>query len=364
MKKIFTLVLTLVFLLATSACDSLPIDIDNTTTASGGETVNKKLELGSTTGDTPELKITFIQTETPDGVEQDGDSYLIQCGSVDILVDAGEKGSGTGSVVPVLKEKVTDKTLDLVIITHNDSDHIGGMVGLSNKEGALSISGFTYLNILDSGIKSTTTLYGQYETIKDNLVASGTKYYRLQDCFDADKPNTPNVFYLAKDTYFEVFDTKSYEYYTSTVNDQSVSGILIHKQKSFVLCGDAEEWLEKKIAPVLEAKMKSLNITNIDLFKLNHHGSTTSNTNAFLDIVKPLNAVVLSSYASSQHNNPELEVVDRVNTYTDNLYAVFIDGDITVTSDGSKLTFKAEDGGAVSKLQSTSWYSDKKARES
>lgn len=59
------------------------------------------------------------------------------------------KASGSNTVVPFIEEHVSDNILELVIVTHADSDHLGGMVGLSNSYGALEVPGITYQYIVD-----------------------------------------------------------------------------------------------------------------------------------------------------------------------------------------------------------------------
>ncbi|HWK21642.1 MAG TPA: MBL fold metallo-hydrolase, partial [Ureibacillus sp.] len=54
-----------------------------------------------------------------------GDSILIQTGNENILIDAGNKGTGDEVVAYLKKQKV--KTLNAVVSTHPDADHIGGL---------------------------------------------------------------------------------------------------------------------------------------------------------------------------------------------------------------------------------------------
>ena len=54
-----------------------------------------------------------------------GDSALIQTGNENILIDGGGKGKGDEVVAYLKKQKV--KTLNAVVSTHPDADHIGGL---------------------------------------------------------------------------------------------------------------------------------------------------------------------------------------------------------------------------------------------
>lgn len=55
----------------------------------------------------------------------------------------------------------------MVIVTHADSDHLGGMVGLSNSYGALEVPGITYQYIVDFGYEGQTQLYKDYLEVRN-----------------------------------------------------------------------------------------------------------------------------------------------------------------------------------------------------
>ena len=103
--------------------------------------------LGKEGTTSPELKVTFLDLYGNSNNQQIGDSIFIEYGDIDILIDAGEKASGSCTVVPFLLEHVEDKKLEMIITTHADSDHLGGMVGLSGKDmyGALEAPGIELL---------------------------------------------------------------------------------------------------------------------------------------------------------------------------------------------------------------------------
>ena len=69
-------------------------------------------------GDT--LTITSIEM-----ADEYGESTLIQHNGFDILVDSGSE-LDANHVKEVLNAKVSDKTIDLLVVTHPHGDHIGG----------------------------------------------------------------------------------------------------------------------------------------------------------------------------------------------------------------------------------------------
>lgn len=293
-----------------------------------------------------DVKITFLELFGTNGNPQIGDSVFIECGDVDILIDAGEKASGSNTVVPFIEEHVSDNILELVIVTHADSDHLGGMVGLSNSYGALEVPGITYQYIVDFGYEGQTQLYKDYLEVRNKKIKEGTKYFSIGSIFDSDHLEAITRFYLGVDTYLDLLDYKTYEISEITDdNDRSVSCLLTHNDKKVLLCGDAE----KKE----EAYLTSLNIGHVDVFKANHHGSPTSNTNAFLDNITP-NYVIICSSEENKYNLPKKTIIERFNNYTENVFATFISGNIMITLKDNDVIVTAEK--SLVFVQKSDWY--------
>lgn len=293
-----------------------------------------------------DVKITFLELFGANGNPQIGDSVFIECGDIDILIDAGEKASGSNTVVPFIEEHVSDNILELVIVTHADSDHLGGMVGLSNSYGALEVPGITYQYIVDFGYEGQTQLYKDYLEVRNKKIKEGTKYFSIGSIFDSNHLEAITRFYLGVDTYLDLLDYKTYEISEITDdNDQSVSCLLTHNDKKVLLCGDAE----KKE----EAYLTSLNIGHVDVFKANHHGSPTSNTNAFLDNITP-NYVIICSSEENKYNLPKKTIIERFNNYTENVFATFISGNIMITLKDNDVIVSAEK--SLVFVQKSDWY--------
>ena len=293
-----------------------------------------------------DVKITFLELFGTNGNPQIGDSVFIECGDIDILIDAGEKASGSNTVVPFIEEHVSDNILELVIVTHADSDHLGGLVGLSNSYGALEVPGITYQYIVDFGYEGQTQLYNDYLEVRNKKIKEGTKYFSIGSIFDSDYLEAITRFYLGVDTYLDLLDYKTYEISEITDdNDRSVSCLLTHNDKKVLLCGDAEKGEE--------AYLTSLNIGHVDVFKANHHGSPTSNTNAFLDNITP-NYVIICSSEENKYNLPKKTIIERFNNYTENVFATFISGNIMITLKDNDVIVSAEK--SLVFVQKSDWY--------
>ena len=112
-----------------------------------------------------------------------GDSILIQCDEIDIIVDAGIKRDGTEVVTPFLEEVVEDNIIEMAIVTHYDDDHYGGFVGLKNQLSVFN-SDLIINNLIDFGYRKRYEKT-EYELARENLInEDNTNYYKIQDLFD------------------------------------------------------------------------------------------------------------------------------------------------------------------------------------
>lgn len=72
-----------------------------------------------------DLQIHFMEL----GNNYTGDSIYIKAGETDILIDAGSRANSTDATSEYIDRYCTDGTLEYVIATHADQDHIAGFAG-------------------------------------------------------------------------------------------------------------------------------------------------------------------------------------------------------------------------------------------
>lgn len=304
--------------------------------------------LGKEGTTSPELKVTFLDLYGNSNNQQIGDSIFIEYGDIDILIDAGEKASGSCTVVPFLLEHVEDKKLEMIITTHADSDHLGGMVGLSGKDmyGALEAPGIEYQYIVDFGYEADSKVYKNYVELRNARVQEGATYLSIKEIFNEENLEAAAHFYLGEDMFLDFLDYKTYGMADiDDDNDRSVSCLLTHDEKKILLCGDSE----KKE----ESYLTKLNIGKVDVFKANHHGSPTSNTKNLLDQIRPEYVVICSS-EENKYNLPKKTIISRLIEYTQNVYATFISGNIEVISKNNNITITSVK--ALIPVQNSTWY--------
>ncbi|MDO8511952.1 MAG: ComEC/Rec2 family competence protein [bacterium] len=228
-----------------------------------------------------------------------GDAILMRQGNFDVLVDGGPDLT----VLQRLGENrpAWDRKIDVVVLTHPDQDHLGGLLYVVKK----------------------------YEvgTVVLPKIIENKKNYRifLQSVMDK---KIPIVFAEAGQTiiYNDIKldilspDEKLLTWSKTNINNASVVARLIVPGVSLLLTGDieapTENYLAKKYGSVLTA----------DILKVGHHGSKTSSSTTFLDFVKPKMAIISVGVKNMYgHPNPltlkrlggvKVERTDRMGTIT------------------------------------------------
>lgn len=287
------------------------------------------------------VEVYYIDLKGNDGETKIGDSTYIKCNNVDIVIDAGIKNVGSTTVVPFLKEKVTDKVIDLVIITHTDNDHIGGFVGLSSQEGVLSIEGFTYKYILESGYSANTDVY---QNLMNLVNSSNAKVCNGSDSLTGAN-GCAKTFKMGNIT-LDVLDTGFYNDNTASANDRSIVTLLTHGEITYLFPGDLEE----------DATFAST-ASQVDIFKAAHHGANSANSSTLLNALSP-EVIILSAGLDGveKYDIPQQESLDRMYAIPNvKVYATFTTGTIKITSNGTDYNISADN---LIQFEETDWFKE------
>ena len=227
-----------------------------------------------------------------------GDAALIDCGTVEVLIDGGDNGAGE-DVVAYLAPYV-DGALDYVIATHPDADHIGGLDNV--------LEAYQVGEVIDSGRASDTKTYADYWAA---VQAEGCTF-----SYDTDR-----IIPLSGNTVLSILETGD-DWADS--NDCSVVAQLT--------CGNVQVLFTGDMTQEVEAASLSL-FGDIDVLKVGHHGSASSTSPAFLDVVQPECAVV--SYGlDNRYGHPTTQVLQRLLGRGIPVYGTGKSGPIVLTTDG------------------------------
>jgi beta-lactamase superfamily II metal-dependent hydrolase len=223
----------------------------------------------------------------------------------EVLIDAGENNMGN-RVVDYVKPKLQGN-LDLVIATHPDSDHIGGMDTV--------LSQIKVDKIIDSGMNYTTQTYNDYMSEVNKQVNNGATYSG-----DSDMRIT-----IGTGAVLDIIETGDNN---GSKNNNSVVSKLTIGNVSCLLTGDMESEVEKEI---LDKDLKA------DILKAGHHGSRSSSSTAFLDKVAPQCALI-SAGVNNKYGHPHPETINSYETRNIPYYVTASLGNIELTTDGNSFT--------------------------
>ncbi|MFL0197563.1 ComEC/Rec2 family competence protein [Clostridium sp. WILCCON 0269] len=234
-----------------------------------------------------------------------GDSELIQVNGKNLLIDAGPN-KNTHKLISYLNHE-NIKTLDYVIATHPDEDHIGGMSSVIKK---YDIDKF----YAPRKIVNTKT----FENMIDELKSKNMK-------IDVPKPGTQ--LNLGKNTTAEILAPNSTKY--EDTNNYSVVLKISYGNTKFLFTGDAEKLSEREILD------KNYDVS-ADVLKIGHHGSSTSTTDEFLDKVSPKIAII-SCGRDNSYGHPHKETLKKLKKRNIRIYRTDIDGSIVLISNGKSI---------------------------
>ncbi len=243
-------------------------------------------------GEDEPLEIYFIEMR-----QMYADSIYIKKGNVDILIDAGEAIDGE-LVNQILKEKMNDNRLDLLMASHGDSDHIAGMPN--------ALKDIEYVSLaIDYGGCATNA----YTKVRDEYIKKGTTYHTAYDCSNFTNGITSR-YYFTSEFYLDILDTGAYianDYAKAASNPQSVSCLFTYKDFTFFTSGD--------ITTSTESSLVSRTILpNVTLYKASHHGSNGSNSRVILDTLNPKGVAISSARPSGTYGATNI-APNKNNTY-------------------------------------------------
>ncbi len=213
-----------------------------------------------------------------------GDSIFIDSPSHGrILVDGGPNSkvlSELGKILPF-----GDRRIDVVIESHPDADHIGGLVDVLNEYsvGLFLEPGVESPNKIDNAIHQIV----QEKNIPDILARRGMKI-NLGDGAELE-------------ILFPNQDVSNWE-----TNDASIVAKLIYGDESFLLTGDSTKKAEYLLLALNPDELKS------NVLKAGHHGSHTSSSLPYVEAVSPEYAVI-SAGAKNTYGHPHQDVLDIFN---------------------------------------------------
>ena len=249
-----------------------------------------------------------------------GDSIFIESPSGNQMIIDGGPGRQVlrelGSVMPFY-----DKSIDVVLATHPDADHVGGLNDV--------VENFKVSLFMEPGVEADTEIYDALEDkikIKEERGEMKKILARRGMVLDLGSEVFLQILYPAGDV--TLWET----------NNASIVARLVYGENEFLFTGDAPIRTEQALF-YLQPKDGSLGKVESDVLKVGHHGSKNSTSEGFVEIVKPKYAVI-SVGKDNRYGHPTEQVLDILQNALVKTLRTDLDGRVVFESDGVNLKIK------------------------
>lgn len=241
-----------------------------------------------------------------------GDAIFIESPvGTQMLIDGGPDASILRELGNVMG--FSDRSIDVVLGTHSDTDHIGGL--------SYVLKRYDVAHIFHSGVSSDTPAY---EAFKDAFRTSGgLVYVTMRD----------TIVDLGSGAYVRVIFPDRRLSENTEANLSSAVVEVVYGDMKFLLTGDAPKSIEAYIVHLEGSALAS------EVFKVGHHGSNTSSADAFVAAVHPVYAVI-SAGKDNRYGHPHKEVLDRLGEEHVTVVGTYDRGTIIFETDGKELWLK------------------------
>ncbi len=251
-----------------------------------------------------ELRVTFFDVGQGDAIfveTPSGKQMLIDGGPSAIILER------LSSVTPAL-----DRTIDVVVATHGDADHVTGLIPI--------LLSYDVSTIIESPIEGKSGIFDELHREIDTEVNYGAKKYIATrgSVIDFGDGVVGRILYPEKNIPSKT-DT----------NDASVVILLTYGNESYLLTGDLGSNHEDEIVGLDMPKQ-------VTVYKAGHHGSRTSSSELLLSRIRPEYSII-SAGKDNKYGHPHGETVERLNKYSKEVLSTVDKGSITFISDGNLL---------------------------
>jgi len=249
------------------------------------------------------LKVSFLDVGQ-------GDAIFIESPTGNqMLIDGGPDKNILNALSRVML--FYDKTIDVVLATHPDQDHIGGI--------PLVLKNYTVSKYVDSGATSTT---GTFKELANELSKNNVKKEIV---------GAGEIIDFGDGVFLKILHP--YELKGKDTNKNSIVAKLYYGNSTFLFTGDAPTDVELYLAKTDGKELKS------DVLKVAHHGSRNSLSPEFLSAVSPEYSII-SVGKNNSFGHPHKEVINFLGDIKSIILGTYDIGDICLVSDGKTIDKK------------------------
>lgn len=233
-----------------------------------------------------------------------GDSIFIETPQLhQILIDGGPDSTVLEKLQKLMP--LADRTIDLVILTHPEKDHMQGLIEVLQR--------YKVNYILWTGVVRDTPEYQKWVEVLMEEQEQGAKIIIVKS------GQTVKAGKVKIDILYPFENLAGKELKDS--NDSSIVSRLVFDENKFLFTGDISSKAEKNIVSQ-EVNLQS------DVLKVSHHGSKYSTSDLFLENVNPEIAVI--SVGKNSYGHPTPETLQRLENFGIKVLRTDLDGDIKI----------------------------------
>lgn len=265
-----------------------------------------------------------------------GDGILTQLGNWQMLVDAGRDDK----ILTCLEEYMpfADHTLEVVLATHPDSDHIGGLPAV--------LEGYRVKTMITNGQQKESDDFKLLESVIQSKNQSDMQLIIGKNGVEVPVPQSPVQFNVKIIFPLEerCSERRVVEHFYETIlsdvttcktsrlinyNDGSIALLLTYGKIISLYTGDLEESGEQALSTNHLLK-------DIDILKVGHHGAKTSTTRGFLEKVRP-EISLISVGVGNSYGHPSPQVIDVLRQFSSHILRTDQSGTIVLQTDGQSV---------------------------
>lgn len=247
------------------------------------------------------LTVSFLNVGQGDAVFVDAPSGR------QVLIDGGP----TAEVLRKLSEVSHwwDRSIDVVVATHPDADHINGLVDV--------LARYRVNTVMRSSVAGDSAAFA---ALNDAIVIEGARDITAL---------RGQIVDLGRGAFLEIlFPDRALPH--ADTNDASIVARLVYGDTAFLFTGDAPQGVEQYLVYLDGDALRS------DVLKAGHHGSKTASSLPFLGFAHSAYGV-FSRGCDNRYGHPALEVVKRFEMFDIPMFDTCTDGTISFVSDGETL---------------------------
>ena len=224
-----------------------------------------------------------------------------------ILIDGGPNKQVLAELSKVMP--FYDRSIDAVIATHPDQDHISGLLDV--------LKLYKADLVIEPGVESETAVYKEFEKLVDEkqikkiLARRGMKLILNDGAY---------LLILFPDRDVSRMDT----------NDASIVAKLVYDNTSFLFTGDSPKKIESYLVSIDGESL------DVDVLKAGHHGSKTSSSESFVGYSEPEYAII-SAGKNNRYGHPHKEVLNILEKFEAKILRTDLLGSIIMKSDGESI---------------------------